>query len=83
MSNKSGFNKQDQLRLRMGIEELNQKGCYILFNNSDQPYIRDLYTDNKIFSSKSFKINIARGNRAVNSKASGRGKINELIITNY
>ncbi len=83
MYDKTGFNKKDQLRLRIAIEELNEKGCFVLFNNSDQPYIRELYSDNKIFNGKDFKINTAKANRSINSKASGRGKINELIITNY
>ena len=84
MYDKSGFDKISQIRLRFAIEELDKKGCFILFNNSDHPFVRDLYTDNnKLFSSKSFKINTVKANRAVNSKASGRGKINELIITNY
>ena len=83
MYDKSGFDKKDQLRLRIAIEELNEKGCYILFNNSDQNYIKELYQNNTIFDSKKFKINKAEANRAVNSKGTGRGKINELIITNY
>ena len=36
MYDKSGFDKKDQLRLRIAIEKVNEKGCYILFNNSDQ-----------------------------------------------
>ena len=83
MYDKSGFNKKDQLRLRIAIEELDEKGCFVLFNNSDQTYIRDLYQDNKIFNSKKFNFYNARANRSVNSKATGRGKVNELIITNY
>ncbi len=83
MYDKSGFDKKAQLRLRIAIEELNEKGCFVLFNNSDQPFIREIYSNNIIFNNKKFKIYVAKANRAVNSKATGRGKINELIITNY
>ena len=78
MYDKSGFDKKAQLRLRIAIDELNEKGCFVLFNNSDQPFIREIYKNNK-----KFKIYVTKAKRAVNSKATGRGKINELIITNY
>jgi len=83
MYDKSGFDKNDQLRLRSAIQELHEKGCFFMFNNSDQPYIRELYTNNIIWDSSKFKIDIAQAKRSVNSKGSQRGKVNELIITNY
>ena len=43
MYDKSGFDKKAQIRLRVAIEELNEKGCLILFNNSDQAIYQALF----------------------------------------
>jgi DNA adenine methylase len=83
MYDKSGFDKKDQLRLRCAIQELHEKGCFFMFNNSDQPYVRELYTNNIIWDSSKFVIDTTGAKRALNSKGSQRGKVNELIITNY
>ena len=44
-------------------------------SNSDTPLIRELYSE--------FHITTVQALRAVNSKGSGRGAVNELIIRNY
>ena len=45
-----------------------------MMSNSDTPYIRDLY--------RGFKIDQVKVARAINSRGSGRGCVNEVIITN-
>jgi len=51
---------------------LSDKEVKILHSNSDTEFIKDLY--------KSYDINIVQANRFINSKSSGRGKINEILI---
>ena len=46
-----------------------------MVSNSSAPLILDLYSN--------YKIEFVYANRAVNSKGDKRGKIVEVIITNY
>lgn len=73
-----GFLEQEQTELRDTFVKLHKKGCFVMLSNSDTPFINELYsgldgiTINKIFAG-----------RTINSKSSGRGKITEVLITNY
>ena len=69
------FTSFDQERLRDTFNRLSEKGCYVMLSNSNTPLIKELY--------KEFNINIVYAGRAINSIASKRGKIQELVITNY
>ena len=78
---KSDFNDDEQIRLAKYIEEMNQKGASILLSNSDpknadqnDDFFDDLYSK--------FNINRVYASRNINSDASGRGKITELLIAN-
>ena len=70
-----GFNEQMQLSLRDLCLRLNKKGIRFMVSNSNAPLILELYKD--------FKIESVYATRAINSQASKRGKIPEVIITNY
>lgn len=72
---KDGFEKEDQIRLADKFFELASKGVKVMESNSDTKITRELYKDANIYKIKA--------NRVINSKASNRGKINELIITSY
>ena len=49
-----------------------------MLSNSDTPFI------NKIYSGfKGIRITKVEAGRAINSNASGRGKITEVLVTNY
>jgi DNA adenine methylase len=48
-----------------------------MLSNSNSEIVRKLY------GSRGLQIHEVDANRAINSKATGRGKIKELIITNY
>lgn len=72
---KGGFGENEQIRLSEVYKELEKKGCKVMLSNSDTDFIKELYRD--------FRIEFVRAIRAINSKASGRGKVNELIILNY
>lgn len=76
------FDDKEQIRLSTFINEADKKGAYVLASNSDPKNIseNDLFFD-ELYSSK----NIIRieAQRAINSNPLGRGKITELIISNY
>lgn len=73
----SGFNENDQRELRDTFFELSGKGCFVLLSNSDTEFIRELYNKEGI------KIQTVQAGRAINSDSTKRGKISELIISNY
>ena len=72
---KGGFDRSEQERLKRVCDWLNEKGVKFLLSNSATDFIRDLYSN--------YSIAIVQATRAVNSKASGRGKIAEVLIRNY
>lgn len=72
---KGGFDSKMQEELRDLCLRLDSQDVRFMLSNSDVPLIRKLY--------KGFKIEKVLASRAVNSKAEKRGKITELIITNY
>ena len=70
-----GFDSQMQLDLRDLCDRLNRRGVRFMVSNSNAPLILDLYQD--------YKIELVYATRAINSKANKRGKIPEVIVTNY
>jgi DNA adenine methylase len=72
------FLEKEQTELRDTFIELHKRGCYVMLSNSDTPFINDLYSE--IDGATIHKITAGR---AINSKGSGRGKITELLVTNY
>lgn len=70
-----GFSYEDQVRLRNKVKELNDKGVYVMLSNSASPLVEDLYKD--------FTIHYVEAMRTNGAKASTRGKVNEIIVTNY
>lgn len=70
-----GFNKTDQARLALQFKRLDKIGAKLMLSNHNTELIRELYKD--------FNIKIIKANRAINSKVSGRGPVEEVIITNY
>lgn len=76
------FDDDDQRMLAQYIHELNQKGAKVMVSNSD-PKNSDPNDD--FFDELYAGLNIRRvsATRMINSKADGRGPVNELLITNY
>jgi DNA adenine methylase len=72
-----GFNKDDQIRLRDLCVELDKKGCKFLLSNSATDFIKEIYEE------KGFHIEIVSATRNINSVASKRGKIDEVLVMNY
>lgn len=70
-----GFNKDEQIRLRDLFVDLDKRGCKVLLSNSATDFIKDLYKD--------YRIEIVSATRNINSIASKRGKIDEVLVMNY
>jgi DNA adenine methylase len=69
------FNVADQIRLRDTFVALADRGVKVMLSNSDCPFIRDLY--------QGYPIQTIYATRNINSKASKRGKITEVVVTSY
>lgn len=73
-----GFLEKEQIELKNTFDELHRRGCYLMLSNSDTKFIKDLYSN-----IKGVNINEVFAGRAINSDATKRGKIKEVLITNY
>lgn len=71
----AGFNIADQERLRDLFFELDKKGVNVMLSNSDVGLVHELY--------KGANIHLVQAKRSINSKGDKRGKVGEVIITNY
>lgn len=72
---KNSFGPKEQEKLRDVFVDLAKKGCNVMLSNSNTEFIISLYKD--------FNINEVYAARSINSKASKRGKIKEIVVTNY
>ncbi len=72
---KEGFGEESQRRLAAVFEQLADRGVKVILSNSDTDFVRELYDR--------FCIETVRATRAVNSRADRRGKVNEVIVTNF
>jgi len=79
---RDSFSEQDQIRLAEFCKQIDAKGAKFLLSNSDPKNEdpEDHFFEDKY---KGFVIDRVKATRAINCKASGRGQINELLITNY
>lgn len=73
-----GFLEKEQTELRDTFVRLHERGCFVMLSNSDTPFINELYSELEGVS-----INKIIAGRAINSKGTGRGKITEVLVTNY
>lgn len=73
-----GFLEKEQAELRDTFVKLHERGCFVMLSNSDTPFINKLYS-----GLNGITINKITAGRAINSKGTGRGKITEVLITNY
>lgn len=79
---KSSFNDESQIRLAKWFRTLDSKNAYLMLSNSDPTNTdpNDLFFE-ELYSG--YQIHKVTASRAINSKGSGRGAINELLIVNY
>ncbi|XEO77492.1 hypothetical protein WKT22_02521 [Candidatus Lokiarchaeum ossiferum] len=72
---KDNFSEHDQIHLAKIFKELDNRGCKLMLSNSYCDFILDLYKD--------FHIEKVHAKRAINSDASKRGAIKEVLVMNY
>lgn len=80
--NKSGFNDDAQIELAKFYEKLSDKGAKVMLSNSDP---KNYQEDDEFFDDLYGKFNVQRVSvsRMINSKGTGRGKVKEILVTNY
>jgi len=72
---KSWFGRDMQKKLAEVCKKLDQKWVKFMLSNHNTPFIREIYSW--------FKFDIVKARRNVNSKASGRWEIEEIVVRNY
>ncbi len=72
---KHGFGMENQESLAKVFESLDARGCYLMLSNADVPWMKRRY--------RGYRIRPVRAARCVNARASARGPVGELIVTNY
>ena len=71
----NGFGKEEQIRLAKVFKELADRGCYVMLSNHNTSLIQELYKD--------YYIHKIEAKRSINANGKKRGKVEEVIITNY
>lgn len=75
---KDSFLDNEQIELRDTFSRLSNLGCYVMLSNSNTEFIKNIYS-----GLAGVKIHEVSAARAINSKGNRRGRIKELVITNY
>lgn len=70
-----GFSYEDQVRLRNTVRDLTRRGVNVILSNSSSPLVEDLYQE--------FNLHYVDASRTNGAKPTSRGKIKEIIVTNY
>lgn len=74
---KTDFGDQEQEKLRDFALRLHKEGVHVILSNADTPLIRNLYRG------PIWHFAVVKVPRNVNSRPTGRGAVDEFIITNY
>jgi len=69
------FGREDQLRLKWTMDTLRGRGVPVMLSNSPHDWIVGLYEGSH------YTVERTPARRSINSKADGRGAIDELIVT--
>lgn len=72
------FLEKEQLELRDTVLELSNRGCFVMLSNSDADFINEIYSGHA-----GIRINKVEAGRAINSDSAKRGKVVEVLVTNY
>jgi DNA adenine methylase len=72
---KEEFGDREQAALAQMLRRLDRRGCFVMLSNSPTPFVRSLY--------EGFEIKVLKATRAINSKGTKRGAVDELLVTNY
>lgn len=76
------FSDNEQIRLAEFVDELNRKGARVVISNSDP---KNSNADDDFFENiyAKYKIKRVEASRMINSNSKARGKIKELLISNF
>ena len=72
---KGGFSREDQIRLRECCDDLTARGIKFMLSNSSTEFIREQYS--------AYNILTVQAKRAINSVATKRGDVDEVVVRNY
>ena len=72
---KDAFLEDEQRLLEEIFGKLDKKGCFVMLSNSDTKFIKDLYAK--------YNMHFVKATRMINCNGDKRGKINEVVVTNY
>lgn len=72
---KTGFGPTEQERLARACRELDARGVRFMLSNSATDLVRGLYAG--------YRIEVVKARRAINSKGSARGPVDEVVVMNY
>lgn len=72
---KGGFSRDEQIRLRKCCDALHRRGLKFMLSNSATDFIKEQYA--------AYNITIVQAKRAINSDATKRGGIDEVVVRNY
>jgi len=67
-----GFSQSEQARLRDACADAAKRGAIVAVSNSSAPFIKDLYSE--------WDVRSVSARRAINSKGSSRGEIEEVLV---
>ncbi|HVJ88603.1 MAG TPA: DNA adenine methylase [Labilithrix sp.] len=70
-----GFGADEQRKLAKVFTKLADRGVSVMLSNSDTAFVRELYAG--------FDIQVVYATRSVNSNASRRGKLAEVVVRSY
>lgn len=73
--NENWFGRDMQTKLRDVFVELDKRWCKVMLSNHNTPFIRELF--------EWYRFEIVKARRNVNSKGSGRGEVDEIVVMNY
>lgn len=68
------FRHQDQTDLAAVFNQLTHRGCFCMLSNSYTPFISEWY--------RGFRVEVVQAKRTINSNASRRGAIQEIVVLN-
>ena len=71
----NGFGKEEQIRLCELFKDLDKKGVKCMLSNHNTKFFNELY--------EGFNIYVIEAKRNINANGKKRGKVEELIVTNF
>mgnify|MGYP003123510007 CR=1 FL=1 len=72
---KAGFDRDEQIRLKLLCDRLDSVGTRFLLSNASTDFILNLYRD--------YTVEIVQAKRSINSNGDDRGKVDEVLVRNY